>query len=278
MSATTTSVPWAITRSGSSGIASHSSPRRRTVPGWCLPWIALDTRAVSPISSWRPLLIGDDLPRPPTSRRRRIEPRANYTGVTGLGLPRSPRRWPPRRDHPGPKQIDGSCLVELLGGRPVRVARPPGERCLVVHVMARGRVLLVHPSEVLGCQECRRGDQGGPQPAVHECDLAVDGTAHEHVLIARHRIEHRVDRVTLRVAPPAARDCLAGDRFGELRRRTIGRDEHHAVLPNERERGIGVHVTRLARARRQPDTRGALSAHQLRPDAPEPSLLRAAPR
>src|SRR5271166_334965 len=54
-SATTTLVPAAMVASGSSGMASHSSPRALIRPGWCSPLMALVTRAVSPIIPCTPL-------------------------------------------------------------------------------------------------------------------------------------------------------------------------------------------------------------------------------
>src|SRR5580698_9126143 len=40
--------------SGSRGMASHSSPRARILPGWCAPSMAFTTNAVSPTIPWTP--------------------------------------------------------------------------------------------------------------------------------------------------------------------------------------------------------------------------------
>src|SRR5271166_532685 len=104
MSATTTFVPGLMVSSGSSGMASHSSPRALTEPGWCAPLIGLVTSAVSPIIPWTPFNIaGPSLAKAPPRRslagsHYRTVPHRSYrrlydptAGIAAQGLPRAGR-------------------------------------------------------------------------------------------------------------------------------------------------------------------------------------------
>ena len=89
-------------------------------------------------------------------------------------------------------------------------------------MMPGWRVLLSNLRYLIGWKSPGQSHQGGPEAAMHKCDLAVDQAAHENVLRFGHDLQDREDLTTLRMAPPAAFDRLAGDRLRQARNGAFG--------------------------------------------------------
>ena len=83
-------------------------------------------------------------------------------------------------------------------------------------------MLLSNLRYLIGWKSLGQSHQGGPQAAMHECDLTVDQAADENILRLGHDLQDREDLTTLRMAPPAAFDRLAGNRLRQARNGALG--------------------------------------------------------
>jgi hypothetical protein len=94
--------------------------------------------------------------------------------------------------------------------------------------------VLLRDAVELGARPARLDrEQRGPEPPVHQRDLAAREAARGHLAAVVDRVQQGEDALARRVAPPAAADGLAGDGLGQVRQRAAPSLQHRAVGAHE---------------------------------------------